>query len=98
MLGDPEVLLLDEPLRAVDDAERRRLLDIPGRRRTMLMVSRFPASEEGLVDEVALIRDGRLAVHARVGELAEHDLTLSTHGILALADLRASGPPFAATA
>jgi hypothetical protein len=55
------------------------------------MVSRFPASEDGLVDQVALIRDGRLALHARVGELAAQDLTLSTPGILALAERQ--GPP-----
>jgi ABC-type multidrug transport system ATPase subunit len=91
LLGDPEVLLLDEPLRAVDETERRRLLQIPGQRRTVLMVSRFPASEDGLVDQVALIRDGRLALHARVGELAAQDLTLSTPGILALAERQ--GPP-----
>jgi ABC-2 type transport system ATP-binding protein len=98
MLGEPEVVLLDEPLRAVPDAERRRLLAIPGERRTVLMVSRYPASEDGLVDRVVLIRGGRVALHARIGELAAHQLTLSTQGILALADLQAAEPPIAATA
>jgi ABC-type multidrug transport system ATPase subunit len=98
MLGDPEVLLLDEPLRAVQADERRRLLDIPGERRSVLMVSRYPASEEGLVDRLVLIRDGRVALHARVPELAEHQLTLSTQGILALAERQATPPPIAASA
>jgi ABC-2 type transport system ATP-binding protein len=97
MLGDPEVLLLDEPLRAVGATERRRLLEIPGERRTVLLVSRFPASEEGLVDRVVLIREGRVALQARIGELAAHGLTLSTQGILGLAQLQAA-PPIAASA
>jgi ABC-type multidrug transport system ATPase subunit len=97
MLGDPEVLLLDEPLRAVGATERRRLLEIPGERRTVLLVSRFPASEEGLVDRVVLIRDGRVALQARVGELAAHGLTLSMQGIRDLAQ-RQAAPPIAASA
>ncbi|HEY7599222.1 MAG TPA: ATP-binding cassette domain-containing protein [Candidatus Limnocylindrales bacterium] len=98
MLGDPEVLLLDEPLRAVEDSERRRLLDIPGQRRTVLLVSRYPASEDGVVDRIVLIRNGRVALQARIGELAAHGLTLSTQGILALAELQATTPPVAASA
>jgi ABC-2 type transport system ATP-binding protein len=98
MIGDPEVLLLDEPLRALDDTERARLLRIPGRRRTVLLASRYPASEEGLVDQVALLRDGRLALHARRDELTDHGLPLSMKGIVALAELRAAAPPAAASA
>ena len=98
MLGEPEVLLLNDPLRAVDSAERARLLQIPGPRRTVVMASRYPAAEDGLVDQVALIRDGRVALHARTDELAEHDLALSMRGISALADLRAVQPAVAATA
>ena len=66
MLTDPEVLLLNEPLRSVDPEERSRLLAVPGRRRTVLITSRFPASEAGLVNQVAFLRDGRLLVHAPV--------------------------------
>jgi ABC-type multidrug transport system ATPase subunit len=98
MMGDPEILLLDEPLRALDDAERARLLRIPGRRRTVLLASRYPASENGLVDQVALIRGGRLALHARRDDLAAHELPLSMKGIVALADLRAAAEPVAASA
>ena len=85
MLTDPEVLLLDEPLRSVDPEERSRLLAIPGRRRTVLITSRFPASEAGLVNQVAFLRDGRLLVHAPVRELDARGLTLSQRGIEALA-------------
>jgi len=85
MLTDPEVLLLNEPLRSVDPEERARLLAIPGRRRTVLITSRFPASEAGLVNQVAFLRDGRLLVHAPVRELDARGLTLSQRGIEALA-------------
>src|SRR5262245_60993429 len=36
MLTDPEVLLLDDPLRSLDPEERARLLAVPGRRRTVV--------------------------------------------------------------
>jgi ABC-2 type transport system ATP-binding protein len=98
LLTDPEVLLLDDPLRSLDPSERARLLDIPGRRRTVLLASRYPASEDSLVDQVALLRNGRVAIHARRRELDEHDLPLSLRGISALVDRRAAGLPPAATA
>jgi ABC-2 type transport system ATP-binding protein len=98
MLTDPEVLLLDDPLRALDPAERGRLLRLPGRRRTVLLASRFPASEDGLVNQVALLRNGRLAIHARRQELTEHDLPLSLRGIVGLVELRAALAPLAASA
>jgi ABC-2 type transport system ATP-binding protein len=98
LLTDPEVLLLDDPLRSLDPFERARLLVIPGRRRTVLLASRYPASEEGLVNQVALLRNGRVAIHARREELDEHDLPLSLRGISALVDLRAGGQRPAATA
>lgn len=85
LLTDPEVLLLDEPLRAVESGERTRLLAIPGRRRTVLMASRYPASEAGLVNQVAFLRDGRLVVHAPVRALDERGLALSQRGIESLA-------------
>jgi ABC-2 type transport system ATP-binding protein len=98
LLTDPEVLLLDDPLRSLDPSERARLLRIPGRRRTVLLASRYPASEDGLVNQVALLRDGRIAIHARRDELNEHDLPLSLRGISALVERRVAGPPAAATA
>ena len=88
LLADPEVLLLDEPLRAIEAEERTRLLRLPGRRRTMVLASRYPASEAGFVTHVALIRHGRLAVMAAVGELTDAGLGLSARDIAALADRR----------
>lgn len=103
LVGDPEVLLLDEPLRALTADERTRLLRIPGRRRTILLASRDPRSEGGHVTHIMLLRDGRVATLAPIGELASAGIPLSRDGIAAFADRhppRASGPgrPGVATA
>jgi ABC-type multidrug transport system ATPase subunit len=86
LLIEPEVLLLDEPLRAVDPEERVRLLRIPGRRLTAILVSRYPASERGAVNEIALLRNGRVALHAPLTALEARGLPLSQRGIESLAD------------
>jgi ABC-2 type transport system ATP-binding protein len=92
LLADPEVLLLDEPLRALEADERSRLLRLPGRRRTVLLASRYPASEAGLTTHVALLRRGQVVVLARIADLEAAGLPLSTRGIGTLADLRAAAP------
>jgi ABC-2 type transport system ATP-binding protein len=91
LLGEPEVLLLDEPLRAVEADERARMLRLPGPRRTILLASRYPASEAGLVSHVALLRQGRVAMVASVAELEAAGLSLSMRGIVALAERPRSG-------
>ena len=85
LIADPEVLLLDEPLRALEATERTRLLTLPGRRRTVVLASRYPASEDGLATHVGLVRDGRIALLAPIGELEAAGLSLSTRGIATLA-------------
>jgi ABC-type multidrug transport system ATPase subunit len=87
MLTDPEVLLLDEPLRAVDAEERARLLTIPGRRRTVVIASRYPASESGIVKQLAFLSEGRLRLHAPIAELDRRGLALSQRGIDAFIEL-----------
>jgi ABC-type multidrug transport system ATPase subunit len=89
LLGDPEVMLFDEPLRAIEAHERTRLLRVPGRRRTVLLASRYPASEEGLASYVVFLRRGRVALIAQTSELEAAGLPLSHRGIEALAALRA---------
>jgi ABC-2 type transport system ATP-binding protein len=92
LIADPEVLLLDEPLRALEAHERARLLRLPGQRRTIMLASNYPASEAGLATHVALLREGRVAMLARTADLEAVGLPLSMRGILSLADLRRSGP------
>jgi ABC-2 type transport system ATP-binding protein len=88
LLARPEILLLDEPLRSVDADERRALLTVPGRRVTVLIASRYPASEAGVVNQVAFVRDGRLAMHCTVAELTAAGLPLTARAIEGLADSR----------
>jgi ABC-type multidrug transport system ATPase subunit len=91
LIGDPEVVLLDEPLRALESEERRRLLCLPGRRRTVLLASRYPASEVGLAAHVVYLSAGRVELIAPVAELEAAGLSLSHRGIEALAAMRAAG-------
>jgi len=87
LLGDPEVVLLDEPLRALDPEERIRLLRLPGERRTVVLASRYPASEAGAVNQVALLQQGRVTLHAPISALEQHGLPLSLRSIETLAGL-----------
>ena len=88
LLADPEVLLLDEPLRAVDGDERSRLLALPADRRTVILHSRYPASEAGHVSHVALLRAGRVAMLAPAGEVEALGEGLAMRAITGLADRR----------
>jgi ABC-type multidrug transport system ATPase subunit len=90
LIGDPEVLLLDEPLRALEASERTALLRLPDGPRTILLASRYPASEVGLADHVALLRHGRVELIAPVTALGAAGLPLSQRGIEALAEMRAA--------
>ena len=92
LIADPEVLLLDEPLRSLDTHERTRLLRLPGRRHTIVIASRYPASEAGLVSHVALLRGARLALMVPVSDLDDAGLPLSMRGIVALAERRGVKP------
>lgn len=85
LLSEPELLLADDPLRAVEPDERRRLLRLPGPRRTLVVASRYPASEQGICSEVALLAEGRCVLHAPISTLAARELPLTLRGIEALA-------------
>ncbi len=86
LLTDPEVLLLDEPLRSLDPDERPRLLLLKPRRRTVVIASRYPASEAGLVNQVALHPRRAVVLHANVAELRRTGCRSPLRGIEALAD------------
>jgi hypothetical protein len=56
----------------------------------VIIASRYPASEAGLATHLAFLRDGRIALLARLDELEAAGLPLSMRGIGALADRRAA--------
>jgi ABC-type multidrug transport system ATPase subunit len=74
LVSDPEVLLLDEPLQGLPLPERLELLDLRRPRLTVVVVSRDPVSQAGLVDRVALIRAGRGAVEVPVSDLGRRQV------------------------
>ena len=74
LLLDPEVLLLDEPLGALDPMIRSRLQDdlrdiVRRLRKTVLLVTHDMAEAAYLGDEIALLKDGRLLQRGPAREL-----------------------------
>jgi ABC-2 type transport system ATP-binding protein len=73
LLGDPQVLLLDEPANGLDPEGIRWLRDFlrgfAGEGKTVFVSSHVLAEVQQLVDEVVIIHRGRLVAHETVGEL-----------------------------
>ena len=97
LVGDPEVLLFDEPLGALPPDERARLLSIPDRGRTILLAVRDPLGEASVATHVMLLRDGRVATMVPVGAVTAAGHPLNRDGVVAFADgLTTESPPGAA--
>jgi osmoprotectant transport system ATP-binding protein len=76
LVHDPEVLLLDEPLGALDPMIRARLQDDLGvlfrtLGRTVLLVTHDLAEAATLADEIVLLRDGRIVQRGAWRDLVE---------------------------
>jgi ABC-2 type transport system ATP-binding protein len=73
LLGDPQVLLLDEPANGLDPEGihwvRQLLRHLAGQGRTILVSSHLLGEISRLADEVMVIRRGRLVANASVAEL-----------------------------
>jgi ABC-2 type transport system ATP-binding protein len=72
LVGDPEVLLLDEPCSALDPMGRREVLDlIAGQRgqRTAIFSSHILADVQEICDTVGVMRKGRLIYQGPLHEL-----------------------------
>jgi ABC-2 type transport system ATP-binding protein len=80
LLGDPEVLILDEPANGLDPAGvhwlRRFLRWFAGQGRTVLVSSHMLAEAAQSVDEVVIIDRGRRVATGRLDELTKHGRTL----------------------
>jgi ABC-2 type transport system ATP-binding protein len=72
LLGDPKVLLLDEPTAALDARQRRRLWETAGAVRTeggaVLLVTQNVEDLERIADRVIVLLDGRVVFDGRVAE------------------------------
>lgn len=73
LLGDPDLLLLDEPANGLDPEGIRWLRDFlrgfAGDGKTVFVSSHVLGEMQQLVDEVVIIHRGRLVAHETVGEL-----------------------------
>jgi ABC-2 type transport system ATP-binding protein len=80
LLGDPELLLLDEPANGLDPAGvhwlRRFLRDFAEQGRTVLIASHILAEVAQTVDQVVIIDRGRLRAAAPLAELMKRGRTL----------------------
>ena len=73
LLGDPDLLILDEPMSGLDPIGRREvrqlLLDLRRAGKTIILSSHIVPDIETLADEVAVLKDGRLVANCRMTEL-----------------------------
>jgi len=90
LINDPEVIFLDEPMSGLDPVGRREIRElIAGLRdqeKTVFMSTHILTDIEALCDEVAILRNGRLAAAGTLNELLTSDetsraLEISVQGI-----------------
>jgi ABC-2 type transport system ATP-binding protein len=75
LVGDPEVLVLDEPSSALDPAGRREVLDLVGRlahTKTVILSTHILADVQQVCDTVGVIDHGRLLFEGPIGDLLAH--------------------------
>ncbi|MFP3908014.1 MAG: ATP-binding cassette domain-containing protein [Acidimicrobiales bacterium] len=72
LVGDPEVLVLDEPSSALDPAGRREVLDLVGRlahTKTVILSTHILADVQQVCDTVGVIDQGRLLFQGPLADL-----------------------------
>jgi ABC-2 type transport system ATP-binding protein len=82
LLGDPQVLMLDEPANGLDPEGirwlRALLRHLSSQGKTILISSHMLQEVEQTVDDVVIIANGRLIRQAAIDDLAEHLSTVRT--------------------
>ena len=73
LVGDPELIFLDEPTTGFDPAARRAAWDtvrsLKGLGKTVLLTTHYLEEAQALADRVAIIKDGRILAEGAPGEL-----------------------------
>ncbi len=73
LIGDPELIFLDEPTTGFDPAARRNawetILSLKQLGKTVLLTTHYLDEAQVLADRVAIIKDGRILVSGRPQEL-----------------------------
>jgi ABC-2 type transport system ATP-binding protein len=97
LVGDPEVLLLDEPTTGLDPQSRRQLWDIirelRSQGRTVLLTTHYMDEAERLCDRVAIVDHGKVIAQGSPRELivdlgGEHVIEFAVNGSGADIDLK----------
>jgi len=74
LIGDPELLFLDEPTTGFDPAARRRawtlISDLRELGKTIFLTTHYMDEAQALADRVAIIAGGKLVAHGSPGELS----------------------------
>jgi len=96
LVGDPEILFLDEPTTGLDPQSRLQLWDriqaLKDRGKTVLLTTHYMEEAERLCERVAIMDHGRIIAEGTPGELigrlhASNILEFSTEPVLAEADV-----------
>jgi ABC-2 type transport system ATP-binding protein len=102
LVGDPELLILDEPMSALDPAGRAEMLAIVAAmrgRRTVIFSSHILADVQRVADQVGILRDGRLLYQGPTRDLIDTYLKpswlLRVAGELAPVTAAMAGQPWA---
>lgn len=85
MIGDPEVLIFDEPTNGLDPqgiAEVRNILTkIASKGNTVIMASHILDEVEKICDHVAIIKNGKLLAAGPIGAIMSNDTTLEIDAV-----------------
>jgi ABC-2 type transport system ATP-binding protein len=77
LIGDPELIFLDEPTTGFDPAARRGAWDtirsLKALGKTVVLTTHYLDEAQALADRVAIIKDGRILVEGAPGELGVDD-------------------------
>ena len=76
LIGDPELIFLDEPTTGFDPAARRAAWDtirsLKDLGKTVLLTTHYLDEAQALADRVAIIKDGQIIVEGAPGSLGQH--------------------------
>jgi ABC-2 type transport system ATP-binding protein len=83
LVGDPELIFLDEPTTGFDPAARRAAWDtireLKTLGKTVLLTTHYLEEAQALADRVAIVKDGRILVEGRPDELGAEDRYLVSY-------------------
>jgi ABC-2 type transport system ATP-binding protein len=75
LINDPKIVFLDEPMSGLDPMGRREIRELigglPAAGTSVFMSTHILSDAEALCDEVAILRNGKVAAMGRIGDLLD---------------------------